>query len=98
MDTAHRLEFFLDADGEAWACFVWGHVPTGTITRERILEAAAYHASLGEEDLEGLDLDPTAVRHFWLRKGAANGDFDEVWLRCLAEDDGAVPVTGVQFQ
>lgn len=98
MSTAHRLEFFLNADGEPWACFAWGHVPTETITRERILEAADYYAGLAEDDLEGLDLDPNAVRHFWLRKGEANGDDDEFWYRCLAEDDRAEPVTGVQFQ
>ncbi len=95
MNTAHRLEFFTDADGEPWACFAWGDVRPETITRERILEAAAYYAGYSEDDLP---LEDFEVTRFWIRNSGSSAEFDEMWCRCLAEDDRAVLVTGVQFQ
>lgn len=96
MKTGHRLEFFTDEDGSPWACFAWGAVPPETITRERILEAADYHAGLKDTDL---DLDDLDVSGFWIRTGEPEGDYDgATYYACRAGDEGAIRVTGVRFQ
>lgn len=96
MNTAHRLEFFTNADGEPWACFAWGDVPLAAITAPRIQEAAQYYAvgDLSDEDLAGV-----AVAQFWIRQSSETDHFqDPMWDVCGAHDDGATLVTGVRFQ
>ncbi len=95
MKTAHRLEFFTDADGEPWACFAWGAVPPETITRERIEAAADYYAGIPAHDL---CLDAFTVGTFWIRDLGPSPEFDARWVRCSEADDGAQRVTGVQLQ
>lgn len=89
-----ELIFFTDDEGYPWACFAWGDVPYDTFSAARIA-AAAEEVDVDEE---ALDLDAFTVTTFWIRPGGANGDFDETWHFCQAEDDGARKVTGVRFQ
>lgn len=95
MNTAHRLEFFTDADGEPWACFAWGDVPPETITRDRIEAAAKYYAGIAPDDL---CLEAFTVSTFWIRDLGPSADFDAMWDLCEAGAAGTVQVTGVRFQ
>jgi len=90
MNTAHRLEFFTDDDGNPWACFAWGEVPPETITRERIAEAADYYEGFVETEL---DLDNFTVQAMWIQ----NGSDEETWVFCDADAPGAERITGVRF-
>lgn len=87
-----HVEALTTEDGDPWGVYVYGHIDPALLTLDLINEALDYI---------GCDpLDRSEPEHLWMHaeEDEDGGMSDYPWHFCAAGTEGAIAVTGIDFQ
>ncbi|MBR2268283.1 hypothetical protein [Sphingobium sp.] len=92
MEKNLHVEALTTEDGDPWGVYAYGHIDPALLTLDLINEALDYI---------GLDpIDRAEPQHLWMHaeEDEDGGMPDYPWHFCPAGAEGAIAVTGIDFQ
>lgn len=87
-----HVEALTTEDGDPWGVYAYGHIDPALLTLDLINEAL--------DDIGCEPIDRAEPEHLWMHaeEDEEGGMPDYPWQFCPAETEGAIAVTGIDFQ